>query len=715
MKFDKTQKRALVFVAGLLGLSWYMGGQFEKADMMRSEGKMRSEADAYAYAYNEGHSDNRKDEDYQPVLSSGREEGRFRKILKQRAETFNAELEEEEFGEYFLDMDVYDDILSYTPVGDEIGFFGNDGFVEIHVRDEFVGDAYVWRDSLMEEEFGGEHPYIIINHEMFHLNDLKRIDLGAETFNAEDEKRINGMTLDDWLDELDRIKATKEPFYYSNNILGSPKYGNMIDVFWEQGWTPQGTLDAWESYDRQKGHWEKVRAETFNAQTTKKPKLTKTQLAALNMMKASTFYGSGGYAYVEVDNRGWKSYTTRPVQGLLDKGIITIPKDENRRFYGRVKSMEHYIVYLNPVAWEYPFQDKYDKSLSQVGDKIVQNKKIQQQEHARILKQKQDEENMTLKEVLDELFGAETFNAELEEEEFGEYFLDMDVYDDILSYALTGGNEFFLKGEEGGDYVEIFINDESVGETYVWWDKDMEQEVGGDCRYIIINNEMFHLNDLKEIDLGAESFSAECEMCEDENEANCTVCGGCNTCCVIQTCEKCGTDLCATTEERCCGTASFPTCVDCCSCDNFTHRMAESFNAPSEGVVVKKDVTPKGSKVIVEECVDIQAKKADTTSNYYRVRFRDPTEMSNFRVPAWAARAANTMGSKYYDVAGSKVTMGQDKSGNWKIQSVMVPKRANVDVDLALKIANHIQDRLEKEGKWAPKKCQDNERVLVIR
>ena len=119
---------------------------------------------------------------------------------------------------------------------------------------------------------------------------------------------------------------------------------------------------------------EEYAAETFNASTTKKPKLTKTQLKALNMMKASTFYGSGGYAYVEVDNRGWKSYTTRPVQGLLDKGIITIPKNENRRFYGRVKSMEAYIVYLNPVAWEYPFRYDYDKSLSQVGNKIVQNK-----------------------------------------------------------------------------------------------------------------------------------------------------------------------------------------------------------------------------------------------------------------------------------------------------------------------------------------------------
>ena len=79
----------------------------------------------------------------------------------------------------------------------------------------------------------------------------------------------------------------------------------------------------------------------------------------------------------------------------------------------------------------------------------------------------------------------------------------------ILTYALTGGNEFFLKGEEGGDYVELFINDESVGKTYVWWDKDMEQEVGGDCRYIVINNEMFHLRDMFERgEVSAETFNA---------------------------------------------------------------------------------------------------------------------------------------------------------------------------------------------------------------
>lgn len=117
---------------------------------------------------------------------------------------------------------------------------------------------------------------------------------------------------------------------------------------------------------------------------------------------------------------------------------------------------------------------------------------------------------------------------------------------------------------------------------------------------------------------------------------------------------------------------------------------------------------------IVEECVDIQGGKVDETSNYYRVRFRDPKDFTNFRVPAWAARAANSIGAKYYDVRGSKITMGQTKEGGWKIQSVMVPNNSFVNPKEAAIIANHIQDRIEREGKWAKKECKDNERVLVV-
>jgi len=45
-----------------------------------------SEEDAYAYAYNEGHRDSRKDNPYKPHLIDPRQTGQFRKIYKQRAE-----------------------------------------------------------------------------------------------------------------------------------------------------------------------------------------------------------------------------------------------------------------------------------------------------------------------------------------------------------------------------------------------------------------------------------------------------------------------------------------------------------------------------------------------------------------------------------------------------------------------------------------------------
>ena len=89
-----------------------------------------------------------------------------------------------------------------------------------------------------------------------------------------DENIINGMTLDEWLDEIDRIKATKEPFYYSNNILGTPKYGNGIDSFWEQGWSPQGILSVWRMYEGEPAQayfekmkaWKKMRSDSFAAE-----------------------------------------------------------------------------------------------------------------------------------------------------------------------------------------------------------------------------------------------------------------------------------------------------------------------------------------------------------------------------------------------------------------------------------------------------------------
>ena len=45
-----------------------------------------AESHAYSYAYNDGHSDSRKREEYRPNLSGSRQEADFKKILKQKAE-----------------------------------------------------------------------------------------------------------------------------------------------------------------------------------------------------------------------------------------------------------------------------------------------------------------------------------------------------------------------------------------------------------------------------------------------------------------------------------------------------------------------------------------------------------------------------------------------------------------------------------------------------
>ena len=51
---------------------------------------LNAESHAYSYAYNDGHSDSRKGDDYRPNLSGSRQEADFKKILKQKAESFEA-------------------------------------------------------------------------------------------------------------------------------------------------------------------------------------------------------------------------------------------------------------------------------------------------------------------------------------------------------------------------------------------------------------------------------------------------------------------------------------------------------------------------------------------------------------------------------------------------------------------------------------------------
>ena len=70
-----------------------------------------------------------------------------------------------------------------------------------------------------------------------------------------------------------------------------------------------------------------------------------------------------------------------------------------------------------------------------------------------------------------------------------------------------------------------------------------------------------------------------------------------------------------------------------------------------------------------------------------------------------------TIGTKYYGVSGCKITMAQPVGGRWMIQNVLIPKHGGVEMteELALQIANHIQDRIEREGQWSAVLCRDNE------
>ncbi len=121
-------------------------------------------------------------------------------------------------------------------------------------------------------------------------------------------------------------------------------------------------------------------------------------------------------------------------------------------------------------------------------------------------------------------------------------------------------------------------------------------------------------------------------------------------------------------------------------------------------------------KVVDVDCVNIVSKKSAFTGkdrNFYRVSFRDSGQYDRFGIPAWASKAAKTMGEKYYGVSGCQMVMGMLPSGKWQIQAILVPNTEKMNKQKALKIANHMQDRIEKEGKWAKKKCREDEIIQI--
>ena len=90
--------------------------------------------------------------------------------------------------------------------------------------------------------------------------------------------------------------------------------------------------------------------------------------------------------------------------------------------------------------------------------------------------------------------------------------------------------------------------------------------------------------------------------------------------------------------------------------------------------------------------------KVDVTPNFYRVRFHDPKRFKTCRIPAWATKAAGKIKK------GAKTTQCKTRRGEWKTQSVLVPKKRGMTKRKAVTAARKIYRMLEKKGKGRKKR-----------
>ncbi len=97
---------------------------------------------------------------------------------------------------------------------------------------------------------------------------------------------------------------------------------------------------------------------------------------------------------------------------------------------------------------------------------------------------------------------------------------------------------------------------------------------------------------------------------------------------------------------------------------------------------------------------NVKAKKVDTRKAYHHIRFRRPNEFirDSFRNPVWAQHAAS------FWAKGAMVTTGQRPTGSYAIQKILIPKDRIPSKTEARAIADKIQDRLEREGRFTPKR-----------
>ena len=79
----------------------------------------------------------------------------------------------------------------------------------------------------------------------------------------------------------------------------------------------------------------------------------------------------------------------------------------------------------------------------------------------------------------------------------------------------------------------------------------------------------------------------------------------------------------------------------------------------------------------------------DETPTYFRIRFRMPYQFVTHRVPEWARTVSESISK------GSKVVVGKNVKGEWKVQSVMIRKGYGKTKTDAKKLATRIVRKIE--------------------
>ena len=82
---------------------------------------------------------------------------------------------------------------------------------------------------------------------------------------------------------------------------------------------------------------------------------------------------------------------------------------------------------------------------------------------------------------------------------------------------------------------------------------------------------------------------------------------------------------------------------------------------------------------------------AETTQDYFHVRFADPDSFDTIRTPDWAENAASSV------AAGAEVRTGHEAGGgdsDWDVQSVLVPTDQAANEDEATRLAEEIVETI---------------------